>query len=179
MAQTQDRVLVDVAACLELKTREAQLECYESQVSDELRQRRVESGVEEPETVSSADAATTRAEPAREASASSLTETDRSERDEPSASDNNRTREVAAGRPETDTNETEDEIVATVTSLRELEPNTFMIYLDNDQVWRQNRPKTYPLRVGAEVRLRPTRWGTSYRLTDPNLASFIQVERVR
>lgn len=175
IAQSQDSVLVDVGACIELETREEQLECYESRVSDELRERRVESGAEETETATAADTATI--ESSREPAPPPRTETARPERDEPPASDNRR--EVAAAEPEESPSAAEDEIVATVTSLRELAPNTFIIYLDNDQVWKQNRPKQYRLSVGAEVRLRPTQWGTSYRLTDPNLASFIQVERIR
>ena len=71
------------------------------------------------------------------------------------------------------------EVFATVTELRETLPNNYLITLDNGQVWRQNRPKWYPLQPGYKVRLYPSRWGSSYRLAAEELNSFIQVERVR
>ena len=72
-----------------------------------------------------------------------------------------------------------DEIFATVTALRETIPNTLVITLDNGQVWQQTQAKRYPLRVGSEVRLYSTRWGSSYRLTSPDRGSFITVRLVR
>ncbi len=71
------------------------------------------------------------------------------------------------------------EVIATVAELRETLPNSYLITLDNGQVWRQNRPKWYPLQPGYKVRLYPSRWGSSYRLAADKLNSFIQVERVR
>jgi hypothetical protein len=71
------------------------------------------------------------------------------------------------------------EIFATITALRELAPNTYAITLDNGQIWQMNAPRRYPLRVGLDVRLYSTRWGTSYRLTAPEHGSFVQVERRR
>lgn len=71
------------------------------------------------------------------------------------------------------------EIVATVAALRETVPNSYLITLDNGQVWRQTVPMPYRLREGLEVRLYPSRWGDSYRLTNEQLRGYIQVERVR
>jgi hypothetical protein len=71
------------------------------------------------------------------------------------------------------------EIVSTIAGLRETVPNSYIITLDNGQVWRQMRPKTYPLRIGHAVRIYPTNWGEAYRLTVEGVGSFIQVERVR
>jgi len=71
------------------------------------------------------------------------------------------------------------EIFATVAELRETVPNSYLITLDNGQVWRQTVPMAYGLREGAEVHLYPSRWGDSYRLTDEDLRGYIQVERVR
>ncbi len=71
------------------------------------------------------------------------------------------------------------EIVATVTELHETVPNTWLITLDNGQVWRQNTAQRFALRVGERVTLRATKWGASYRLSADTLSGFIQVERVR
>jgi hypothetical protein len=70
------------------------------------------------------------------------------------------------------------DIRATVAGLRETVPNSYLITLDNGQVWRQTVPKMYPLRQGDRVRIYYSRWRT-YRLTSDQLKSFIQVERVR
>jgi hypothetical protein len=70
------------------------------------------------------------------------------------------------------------DVRAAVAGLRETVPNAYLITLDNGEVWRQTVPKTYPLRQGDAVRIYYSRWGT-YRLTNEQLKSFIQVERVR
>jgi hypothetical protein len=71
-----------------------------------------------------------------------------------------------------------EEIEARVTDLRETVPNSYLITLDNGQVWRQTVPKMYALREGSPVRIYYSRWRT-YRLTNDQLKGFIQVERVR
>jgi hypothetical protein len=73
----------------------------------------------------------------------------------------------------------EREIIANITAIREMEPDAYLITLDNGQTWRQSTPKRYLLRVGAEVHLQPSTWGSSYRLTDPNVGNYIQVTRVK
>lgn len=70
------------------------------------------------------------------------------------------------------------EIQARITDLRETVPNSYLITLDNGQVWRQTVPKDYGLREGIPVRIYYSRW-RAYRLTNDQLKSFIQVERVR
>ena len=70
------------------------------------------------------------------------------------------------------------EIQARITDLRETVPNSYLITLDNGQVWRQTVPKNYGLREGIPVRIYYSRW-RAYRLTNEQLKSFIQVERVR
>jgi hypothetical protein len=71
------------------------------------------------------------------------------------------------------------EYVGTIASLRERLPNQYLITLDNGQIWRQVYPEHYRLQLGHQVRIYPTKWGTSYRLTVEELHGFIQVERVR
>ena len=70
------------------------------------------------------------------------------------------------------------EIEARITDLRETVPHSYLITLDNGQVWRQTVPKMYGLREGIPVRIYYSRW-RAYRLTNDQLKSFIQVERVR
>jgi hypothetical protein len=70
------------------------------------------------------------------------------------------------------------DIFAKVTELRETVPNSYLITLDNGQVWRQTAPEAYPLREGSDVRIYYSKWRT-FRLTSPVLKGFIQVERVR
>lgn len=70
------------------------------------------------------------------------------------------------------------DIIAKVAELRETVPNAHLITLDNGQVWRQTRPQYYPLRLGSDVRIYYSRW-RAYRLTNPQLKGYIQVERAR
>jgi hypothetical protein len=81
--------------------------------------------------------------------------------------------------PQHDAQAKPPEIVATVTELHETVPNTWLITLDNGQVWRQNTAQRFALRVGERVTLRATKWGSSYRLSADTLSGFIQVERAR
>jgi hypothetical protein len=80
------------------------------------------------------------------------------------------TREGSEGQPT---------LVAKIKALRETVPNSYLITLDNDEVWRQTRPKWHPLRVGQEVKIYPTGWGNSFRLFVDGLSGYIQVERAR
>jgi hypothetical protein len=79
---------------------------------------------------------------------------------------------------DTETESTTREFQGRVVELRETVPNTYVITLDNGQVWRQTVPKVYPLQPGYPVRIYFSRW-RSYRLTNETLKGFIQVERVR
>lgn len=73
----------------------------------------------------------------------------------------------------------ENEILATIADLRERQPNAWLITLDNGQIWDQVRPQWYPLTPGDEVRLYPTNWGSSYRLSKLDRGGYIQVQQVR
>jgi hypothetical protein len=70
------------------------------------------------------------------------------------------------------------EVVSAITKLGERRPNEQVITLENGQIWRQTLTKRYPLRIGQEVRIYPTRWGDSYRLSALDRSGFIQVERI-
>ena len=71
------------------------------------------------------------------------------------------------------------DVVATIAELRETVPNSYVITLENGQAWRQMEPKWFPLRVGQEVRILPSGWGKTFRLSVQGLSGYLQVERVR
>jgi hypothetical protein len=71
------------------------------------------------------------------------------------------------------------EIVSTVSALREIRPGRLEITLANGQVWRQTSSDRYLLAIGHEVRVYSTRFGTYFRLSATKLRGFVQVERVR
>jgi hypothetical protein len=155
-AQNGDALNVDLAKCVDLDTEQARFECYQERVDAALEHRDVpaQNSSVEPATAAAASAAA--AAPAAAARPDAVIEqTD------------------ASGGTET------EEIFATITALQERIPNTWVITLDNGQIWAMNQPRRYPLRVGLDVKLYPTKWGTSYRLTSPEHGSFVQVERVR
>jgi hypothetical protein len=157
-----DSVVVDVGDCVELESREERLACFEARVDASL-------GEPAPQSAEIPDdtPVPTRTIPPAEPRASAGSASSRRAPD-------SRPSEASSGEPETP-----DEIVSTVTALQEREPNAYLITLQNGQVWRQTRPRQYYLRVGYEVRLRATRWGTSYRLSSDVLGGYIQVERIR
>lgn len=70
------------------------------------------------------------------------------------------------------------ELVDTVASIRTINQNLVEVTLESGQVWRQMISKRYPLSVGDAIVIRPTRWGSAYRLTAERLSGFIQVERI-
>lgn len=71
------------------------------------------------------------------------------------------------------------EITSTITALEEYLPNAYQVTLANGQIWRQIESKRYPLRVGYTVRVYPSRWADSYRLSAEELNGFIRIEPVQ
>jgi esterase/lipase len=199
--QTNESVIVDVGACVEIEDREQQLECYESRVNEMLRVRDFERLQAQGEAAAADTAPARAAEVAPAAPAAEAAPTARPEQpEEPELSRAERRTQQRAERQQREAQEAATEaaaaaaeaaeaaaraaespsnITATVTAVREIEPDMLLITLDNDQIWRQNRTRRYPLRVGATVVLRPSPWGSSYRLVDPSIGGFIQVERRR
>ena len=202
--QTTESLIVDVGACVNIQAREQRLECYENRVNEMLRVREFERGASQ-DANASASRASARAEAEAEAEAESNRQRNaevaaaaaseqRSAAEEQVAQDREMSRAEQralrrAERARADAQAAADaaaalaaapvEVTATVTELREVEPNMLMITLDNGEVWRQNRALRYPMKVGAVVTLRPSSWGPSYRLTDPAIGGFIQVEQRR
>jgi len=86
------------------------------------------------------------------------------------------------GLPEENINdryEKANELIATVAELKELNRNRFIITLENGQTWEQMETKRFALAEGDEVRIYPTRWGNSYRLSSQSHRGYIQVQRLR
>ena len=179
-----DRVVVDVEDCVRLDTRDEQLACYAERVNEVVRAREgndTSTAAERP----AVDAATPEPPSSRASSRAERREAIEVERRRQDAAAKAAAAEEAAqlaaqaAAAVDDPSHIAGEIVASIIALRQVEPDTYLITLDNDQIWRQNQPKRYTLRVGAEVRLRPTEWGPSYRLTDPRVGGFISVKRLR
>lgn len=90
--------------------------------------------------------------------------------------------QAAFGLPEPTASEQEEqrnELRSTIASLRELQPNQYVITLENGQVWKQMHSQRYALTKGQQVRIYPTRWGSAFRLSAEELGGFVQVERVK
>jgi hypothetical protein len=64
-----------------------------------------------------------------------------------------------------------------IADLKEVGPNLWLVTLANGQKWRQLVSKPYRIKVGDEVRIYSTIWGSSYRLSSPRLGSYIQVRK--
>ena len=196
--QTTESLIVDVGACVNIQAREQRLECYENRVNEMLRVREFERGASQSANASAGQAPARAGAPSNsqrnaEVAAAAASE-QRSAAEEQVAQDREMSRAEQralrrAERARADAQAAADaaaalaaapvEVTATVTELREVEPNMLMITLDNGEVWRQNRALRYPMKVGAVVTLRPSSWGPSYRLTDPAIGGFIQVEQRR
>jgi len=73
----------------------------------------------------------------------------------------------------------ENELIARVAKIKELDRNRFLITLENGQTWEQMETKRFALAEGDEVRIYSTRWGSSYRLSSQSRNGFIQVQRLR
>jgi len=71
------------------------------------------------------------------------------------------------------------ELIARVAELKELGLNRYLITLENGQVWEQMQTRRFALSEGDEVRIYPTRWGSSYRLSSQSHKGYIQVQRLR
>jgi hypothetical protein len=181
-AQAPDGLLVDVEACVDLRTRQQQLECYESQVQAALGARGEEAGNDEPgPTTASDDSAGDKGTSRRESRAEQREiERRRREADRRQlAADAAVAAAAEAAVAAEDLSYTAGEIVGEIAAFKEVRPDTYVIQLTNGQIWEQTHPRKYLVRVGATVRIRPSSWGTSYRLTDPDVGSFIQVTRTK
>ena len=157
LAQSSDDLTVDLGECVNLESAEERFACYEARVNAVL---------EEREPAAANEPADRPSEPAPQSARTRAESADAS-----GVSD--------AGAAANDDGSDSNEVFGTITDLRETIPNSYLITLDNGQIWRQVRPKWYPLRPGLKVRIYPTRWGGSLRLTAVDGNGYIQVQRAR
>jgi hypothetical protein len=78
-----------------------------------------------------------------------------------------------------DGEEGREELHDRIEQLKSTPTGRWIVTLASGQVWQQTVTSSYSLRKGMEVRIYPTRWGNSYRLSAQGLKGFIQVERVK
>jgi outer membrane biosynthesis protein TonB len=199
VAQQPDSLSVDVADCVSLESEAARFACYEERAAAALAAHPPPPSAPQPPSkpVAPQPAGTVPAaapvpapEPMPAPEPAPAVATDTAEAPLPAANEpqrrNRRERRAQRRLAEAETagsarsaDPESDEILATVTALRETVPNTFIITLDNGQVWQQVRAKWYPLRIGTEVRLYTSGWGSSHRLTAVNGGSYINVRRIQ
>jgi hypothetical protein len=199
----QGTVTIDAEKCAHLKSPDERLECYESQINAASAQKQaVPAAPDQPATehaapdtrsaapasaatAASAPVATAASAPAAGAASAPAAAAASAESAHPPsnvaeapisapATQNPADKSTASG-----STTAPQETVGTVTALSAVLPNTWLITLDNGQVWRQTFAEQYPLRPGQRVTLRPSRWGAAFRLTADGAHGFIQVERVR
>ena len=156
-AQTAKSVIVDIGECVGIESPETRFQCYE-RAAEGATQRRPTPPSEPPLP-----------DEQPLPSAQSPVDVD-SQTTNPAGREPPSTESRASERP--------DEIRSVITELRETLPSTYLISLENGQVWRQTHARTYRMRPGMAIRIYPTR-GSAYRLSAAELNGFIQVERVR
>jgi len=164
-AQGSESVTVDLRECVDLKSPDERFACYERRVEAAREAQAPASDDRDAAPEPAARNGGAAAPPTPEAGAGTAAARNASD---PEAARSAPADEAANGQ----------EFTGRITKLQEREPNTYLITLDNGQVWLQARPQWYPLRPGLEVRIYPSRWGGSYRLAGTELDSFIQVKRV-
>jgi hypothetical protein len=182
LGQQSESVTVDVGECVKLQSPGERLDCYEAQVQRAQQSQQAQPpAAPAPAASSPAPAraptaspppavATAPAAPAPAASPPAAQPSRREVRVENARVANRGDSSAADGAAHT----------GTITALRERLPNSWLITLDNGQVWSQTYAKWYPLQVGQRVEIGPgSRLGTSYRLTAVGVGGNIQVERVR
>jgi hypothetical protein len=162
--QGTDTLNVDLAQCIGLHLDADRFACYQERVDAALAAKSP-SALAEPEN--SAGAQSPISAPAR--------------RPTPTAAEASVSGGLSSNDAALDQTDESDagEIFGTITALRELSPDMWVITLDNGQVWQMNQSKPYPLRVGLEARVYETRWGNAYRLSVPEHGGFVQVRRAR
>ena len=78
-----------------------------------------------------------------------------------------------------ETDDGEKELVDLVARLDGKVPNQWEITLESGQVWYQINSKRFRLREGMQVRIYPSPFGGSFRLSASNMNGFIQVRRIQ
>lgn len=183
-AQAAGDLSIEVGECVALTSAEERYACFERQV-DAARTEEAASANDADALGAQSSRSTAVPSPAREL-ASTIDAADRpggaQEAEQTlEAEQTQETEQTQQARPTQRTRQAEqtEQIVSAIAALDEVLPNRYLVTLENGQTWRQMTSQRYPLRVGRHVRVYPTRWGNSYRLTTEDSKGFIQVERVR
>lgn len=72
------------------------------------------------------------------------------------------------------------ELISNIVEIEQLRARKVQLTLANGQVWRQKNIANYRLRVGYEIRIYPSGWGSnSFRLSSRRLGGYIPIERIR
>ncbi len=171
-AEPPQRVVANVTPCLGIQADDARLACFErvtraAAAANQSQDQEAAAPAVAAGPGAAAAAQSPAAAPSAAAAASAPPDGDRSTAVSPSRHGASRDADEAS------------DIVSAVASIRELEPEQYVITLANGQVWHQVVPERYLLREGDRVRLYPTHWGTHYRLTTQAHRGFIQVERLK
>ena len=194
LSQQSDSVTVDVGECVKLKSPGERLDCYEAQVQ---RAQQGQPAAAPPAAVPPPPAAPPPAtartpaapppaaarEPAAPPPAVATAPAAPAPTASPAAEPSRRQVRIENARVANRGNSDAADGAAhtgTITALRERLPNSWLITLDNGQVWNQTYAKWYPLQIGQRVEIGPgSRLGNSSRLTAVGVGGNIQVERVR
>jgi len=150
LGQDSGTVTVDVEHCFELESAAARRTCFGAQVDEVLEERGSTESDQPSQTIEAGSAA----------DAPTVVESRESETDDGDG-------------------DGDGEYFGTIVAMRERLPSSYVITLDNGQIWQQTEPKKYPLRPGLEVRIYPTRWGGRHRLSGVGSGGHIQVQRLR
>jgi hypothetical protein len=209
LGQQPESLNVDVAQCVKLESPGARLDCFEEQVQRARADAPVPAPAPAtpPAAAQSPPAAAPSARPAppsqpppaapsQRAAAPSQTPpaapseaapapsapsvappSRRAARNEAPAEQDVRTEDVRTPRGTADGGN--GKITAAISALRQTVPNAWLITLDNGQVWRQDYPEPYPLKVGQRVEIGRAGRLSGVRLTAAGARGSIQVEQVR
>jgi hypothetical protein len=178
---------IEVSRCVNIKSAIERLHCYD-ELADQAQQSNSEleaADLSEPESDSGSDTPVTIIEEEGAADAAVVQSRPMEEQvpvAEQPVKEASRVTEENFGFPPEKRDDEEDivELHSTIKELKEIRPYSYLITLENGQIWRQMVAERYRLRVGHNVRIYPTRWSKkSFRLSAEGLKGSIQVERVR
>jgi hypothetical protein len=184
--EAEQPVTIDVSRCIHIKSAIERLTCYD-ELADQAQQTRSDleaADLSERVSDSASDAPVTMVEQEGVAATAVVQPSQVKEEvpvTEQTINQTGRVIEENFGLPPEKQEDEKDliELHSAISHLREYVPSRYLITLENGQVWRQMVGTRYRLEVGDKVRIYPSRWGESFRLSAEGLKGFIQVERVR
>jgi len=181
-ADNTDAVIMDASPCLDIVSPIERLACFEERANAAQgrgtaipQQNLPVVSIPRASRQQPAQSPQLESQPASETPQEVARETDRASTPQADSVENR------FGLPEEKVNEKAqaNELIARVAEIKELGRNRFLITLENGQVWEQMQTRRFALAEGDEVRIYPTRWGSSYRLSSQSHKGYIQVQRLR